>query len=178
MLKNQPIILGIDPGARQIGIAVLRGGELFYYAVKTLKKDKKDNSQSSVSITESLEQIICKAVEEFKVDCIALEKVTSAQQRNSFVEVVYRNVKEIAARRNFKLREYSPNFVRNSICRQTKATRREAYKILTEKYPELYRYLSATRIWQKAYFAHLFDAIAVALLCSREFEEAQQLSVE
>lgn len=169
--KIQPIILGIDPGARHIGVAVLRGSQFLYYGVKTIKKNKLQKSAF-----ENLEQIITNLMSEYKVDCIALEKVVSVQQRNSFVEVVYWQIKAIAQKYNFKLREYSASFVRSSICNKTKGTRQETYRILTEKYPELSRYLSVTRIWQKAYFAHLFDACALALLSVRELEEINQLS--
>jgi Holliday junction resolvasome RuvABC endonuclease subunit len=177
MLKNQPIILGIDPGARQIGIAVLRcnpeynDGELLYYGIKTLKKDELRKSEFLV-----LERIITNLMNEFKVDYIALEKVVSAQQRNSFVESIYQRVKAIAQKYDFRIKEYSPKFVRSSICGKEKGTRQETYNILAEKYPELSRYLLATKDWQKSYFAHLFDAIAVALLCVRELNEESQLS--
>lgn len=172
MPKTQPIILGIDPGARHVGVAVLRGRELLYYGVKTLKKN-----ESSRPATANLEQLITKLAAEYRVDIIALEKVISAQQRKSYVKVVYENVQLIAGKYDFKLREYSPNLVRNFICSQVKATRRETYRALAEKYPELNRYVSVTRIWQKAYFARLLDAVAVALLGIRECEETEQLSI-
>src|SRR5829696_3903952 len=136
MSKIRPIILGIDPGARHIGVAVLRGTELLYYGVKTLKRDEFHPA------TANLEQLITKLIAEYRVDIIALEKVISAQQRNSYVKVVYENVKLIAGKHDFKLREYNPKLVRNFICSQVKATRRETYRALAEKYPELKRYLS------------------------------------
>lgn len=173
MLKSQPIkqpvILGIDPGARQIGVAVLRSDELLYYGIKTIKKNKLRKSTFV-----SLEQIITKLVDEYKADYIALEKVVSIQQRNSFVKAVYWQIKTIAQKHQYNLKECCPNFVRNSICNKTKGTRQETYHFLTRKYPELNRYLSVTRIWQKAYFAHLFDAIAVAVVCIEEFQESNQ----
>lgn len=166
---KQPVILGIDPGARQIGVAVLRGDELLYYGVKTIQKNKMPKF-----VPFSLEQTITKLVVEYKADCIALEKVISIQQRNSFVEVVYWQIKTIAQKHHYGLKEYNPGFVRNSICNKIKSTRQGTYYLIAKKYPELSRYLSVTRIWQKAYFAHLFDAIAVALVCIQEFQESNQ----
>lgn len=169
MSKNHPIILGIDPGARQIGVAVICGDELIYYAVRTLQKDKLQKT-----VFESLTRIITKSVAEFDVDWIALERVVSIQQRNSFVKTVYRQIKLISRKHHFKVIEYSPKLVRSAICNKPLGTRNETYQILTKKYPELNRYFSLTRIWQKAYFAHLFDAIAVAFLCGREIKESEQ----
>lgn len=164
---KQPVILGIDPGARQIGVAIFNGNELLYYGVKTVKK-----SGLRKTAFVALEKIITQLMDEYETDCFALEKVVSVQQRNSVVEAVSWQIKAIAQKHHYRFKEYSPSFVRETICGKTKATRDETYRILTDQYPELRRYLSATRIWQKAYFAHLFDAVATAAVGVRELQTA------
>jgi Holliday junction resolvasome RuvABC endonuclease subunit len=175
MFKNQtnrqPIILGIDPGTRHMGVAVLCGGKLLYYGVKTFKKDKR-----GCPLFSDLERAIINLAGEYAIDCIALEKIVSFQQRSSPFGVVSNQIRAIAEKRHYNLREYSPAFVRSCIGGNEKITRAETYRIITGKYPELRRYLLVSKIWQKTYFARLFDAVAAALLREREYEEDRQLS--
>ena len=42
-MKRLPIILTIDPGNKKIGIAIFRGYNLRYWAVKKIRETGKDN---------------------------------------------------------------------------------------------------------------------------------------
>lgn len=174
MSKNQtiaePTILGIDPGTRHLGVAVLKDASLLYYGVKTFKKDE----QGCPAFAE-LKKAIVNLTIEYQVDRVALEKVVSVQQLRSPVGIVSRHIKTLAEERRCLWREYSPAFVRSSIGGE-KVGREKTWQIIAQKYPELNRYLIVQNVWQKNYFAHLFDAVAVALLAAREFEEARHFS--
>lgn len=170
MLSSAPIILGIDPGARQIGISVLRGEELVFYAVKTFKKrNQKDSLQK-------LQKVVEKLIAEYQVEFISIEKVVFVQQHRSFVKVVYEEITDLVKKQNITLFEYHPKLIRQIICGLEKPTKRNTALMLSQKYIELTRYFNVPKLWQKRYFALLFDAIAVGLVCARELRETKLLS--
>ena len=169
MSTTLPIILGIDPGARQIGVSVLSGEKLIFYAVKTFKKRTQDDSLSK------LREVIRRLIAEYEPQCIAVEKIVFVQQHRSFVKIAYEEIKEFVRSQDIKLFEYNPKLIRQIICGVERPTKRNSALIIAQKYPELARYFNVSRIWQKRYFAQLFDAIAASLTCLREIKETELL---
>jgi len=162
MRLPSPTILGIDPGARQLGVAVFKGRELIFYAVKTIKEE--NTAKTLLRLCQNILGLIA----EYKVDYIALEKVVFVQQHRSLVKVISEHVKEIIKAENIPLFEYNPKIVRKFICRFQKPTKANTARILAGKYPELIRYFNAPKTWQKRYYAQLLDAVAVGFVCSRQ----------
>lgn len=111
---------------------------------------------------------------EYKVRFVAAEKIVFIQQHRSFVKVVYDHVINSLKEKNIRFKEYNPKFVRQSICRAEKPTKRNAALILAQNYAKLVRYFNVPKLWQKRYYAQLFDTIAVGLVCAREFRREEQ----
>ena len=162
MPESSPIVLGIDPGARQIGVAVFRGEELLFYAVKSFKK------RSEQETLRKLRKVIEKVIESYRVEFVALEQTAFVQQNRSFVKTVYGEIKAFLHKRSVEFIEYHPKDIRRAICRLEKPTKRNTALLLSQKYMELAQYFSVPRLWQKRYYALLFDAIAVGLVASME----------
>ena len=173
---NSPIILGIDPGARQIGIAVFRDEELLFYAVKTIKQANRKQS------LRKLRKVLIKLINEYAVQIVALEKVVFIQQHRSFVKIVADEIKAFLKEKKLPFFEYNPKLIRETICGFEKPTKRNTSLLLAQKYTELVRYFNVPRLWQKKYFAQLFDAIAAGVVCAKEIKESkgfqQMLPVE
>lgn len=172
MSKSLPIILGIDPGARQIGISVLKGEELVFFAVKTFKKR---NRKASLK---KLNQIIGNFIDGYQVEYIALEKIVFIQQHRSFVKIVSEEIKKHLKKQGITLREYNPKAVRQVICGLEKPTKRNTALLLSQKYMELAQYFNVSRLWQKRYFAQLFDAVAVSFVCAEELRQEKLFTTQ
>ena len=165
-------VLGLDVGARQIGVAVLRDEELVFYAVKTIKHNSK------AATLRRLQKVLTILVAKYDIEIIALEKIIYPQQQNAFVKIVYEEIIEFGAKKKIRLFEFNPEFTRRTICRNKKPVKRRTALILTQRYTELARYYSVPKPWQKRYFAQLFDAIAVGLVCALKLKAANPLSVQ
>jgi Holliday junction resolvasome RuvABC endonuclease subunit len=166
-----PNILGLDVGARQIGVSVLRGEELVFYAVKTIKGNYKPET------LKRLREVLTALVAQYNIEAIALEKIAYPQQHRSFVKVVYKETKEFTVKSGIELFEYNPKLIRQIICSPEKSTKRNTALSLAQKYTELAGYFNVPKLWQKRYYAQLFDAIAVALVCAKELRKAESISV-
>lgn len=170
MSKFAPNILGLDVGARQIGVSIQRDEELVFYAVKTIKQNTKSE------MMKRLEQVLTRLIDKYDIETVAIEKIVFVQQYRSFVKIVYEEIKDIINKRGIELFEYNPKLIRQIICGLEKPTKRNTALLLTQRYTELARYFNVPKLWQKRYFAQLFGAIAVGLVCARELKETKQLS--
>ena len=166
---SSPIVLGIDPGARQIGIAIFRGEELIFYAVKSIKK------RTASETLRKLRKVMGKLIAEYRVECAAIEKVVFIQQQSSFVKRVEEELEEfVRKRQDIELFEYHPKLIRQIVCGLERPTKRNTALILSQKYGELAHYFNVPKLWQKRYFALLFDAIAVGLACAEDIKSEQE----
>lgn len=172
MLSSAPIILGIDPGARQIGVSVLKNEELVFYAVKTFRRKNRADSLRKLRL------IIKRLITDYDVGIIALEKVVFVQQQRSFVKIVAEEIGSFIKRENLLLFEYNPKYIRQKICGLERPIKRNTALILSQKYFELARYFDLPRRWQRTYFALLFDAIAVGVVCAGEIKSFKLIETE
>lgn len=165
MNSSLPIVLGIDPGSRQIGTSVLKGEELIFYGVKTIKGgDKRETLAKMKAIISSL-------ITEYGITYIAVENVTFIQQHRSFVKIVFEELMNFLNTKKIPHSEYNPKIVRQILCETEKRTKRNTFLILAYRYPELSRYLDVSRVWQKRYFSPMLKAVAVGLVCVHEIQK-------
>lgn len=120
---------------------------------------------------QKLRKVIKDLITEYQVEFVAVEKVIFVQQHRSFVKIVAEEIKDFVRRENITLFEYNPKQIRRSLCGLEKPTKRNTALLLSQRYNELVRYFNVPRLWQKRYFALLFDAIAVGLVCAKELKE-------
>jgi Holliday junction resolvasome RuvABC endonuclease subunit len=157
-------VLGIDTGARGLGVSVFRGEELLFYAVKSIKRPEKEESLMK------LKAVLRELMATYQVDFVALEKIVFVQQHRSFVKVVYDEVRDFFKERKIELFEYNPKLIHQTICGLEKPTKRNTALLLAQRFPELARYFNVPRRWQKSYYAQLFDAIAAGFVCATELK--------
>ncbi len=172
MTQHHPVVLGIDPGARQIGVAVFNGKELIFYGLKSIKKT------TEADTLRKLRKVLAKLIESYRIEYIAIEKTVYVQQQRSFVKNVYEETLAYFQTQNFQVFENEPKFIRQTICRSEKPTKRNTALTIIQSYPELERYFNVPKIWQKRYYSQLFDAIAAGLVCATELNKVNTLLPE
>jgi Holliday junction resolvasome RuvABC endonuclease subunit len=164
MLQKSSTILAVDPGSRELGVAVLgKGGELLFYGVKTVTSRK-----NPILVLETVIGYIRASLEKFRPDVLAIEKMFITQKNSALLAVVAEQIKVVARGANLEIREYAPTAIRKRLCRSGRATKREAARVLTTRYPELERFYVRTRAWERDYYANMFDAVAVGAVCLDE----------
>lgn len=167
MSMSSSTVLGIDPGARQIGVSVLRGEELVFYAVKTFRRRTNEDS------LDALREIIKKLIVQYGVERVAAKKIVFLQQHRSFVKTAADEIRNFIKTENIPFDEYNPKQIRQIICRPEKPTNQNTALILSQKYSELVRYFNVPRLWQKRYYALLFGAIAAGLVYAQESDQTK-----
>lgn len=166
-----PTILALDIGARQLGTAIFENQKLISYAVKSIKR------QNRIKTLEQVRKVLENFVLDYGVEVIALEKLGYVQQQAAFVKTVYDTVRKFARAKNVRVLEFEPLHIRQTVCKTDAATKEMTFEMVTSIYPELSKFLLLKKIWHKAYYAYMFTAIAVGLVCLREIKKqfAQKL---
>lgn len=162
-------ILAIDPGTRELGVAILEGEELIYYGVKTVQR-----RTTPQEVLGEITRIIKQLIDRYAPSILAIEKVISIQRNSSLLIVATDQIKAAARREELVVYEYEPKVIRKFICQTGKATKREVAKHLARKYYELSQYLNRKSKWEQLYYAKLFDAISVGLICCTQLTDGQK----
>jgi crossover junction endodeoxyribonuclease RuvC len=161
MLKKKIKILAVDPGTREMGIAILENEALTYFGVKTLKKKRPADV-----LIKTVRQTIYRLCDDYAPDILAIEKTFFSGNRElSLLHVVADEVRYAAKRRGLKVISYAPFKIRKFICGDAKATKQNAAVLMVSRYPELKVYLLPKSEWKKKYWLNMFDAVALGLTC-------------
>jgi Holliday junction resolvasome RuvABC endonuclease subunit len=168
LIQKSPVILAVDPGTRELGFALLEGGTLLYYGVKTVT-----NRKSPSIVLETITCFIKGLIEKYQPSVLAIEKMFITQKNSALLFVAAEQIKAIAKEQKIPIWEQSPLAIRKRLCQTGRATKREVSKIVADRYPELSRYYNRTRHWEIEYYANLFDAVAVGLVCFEDYKANQ-----
>jgi len=157
-------IIAIDPGTGETGFAVMDYWSLLSYGVKALKRWYGPQKR-----IREVRHFINRLVDEEKPQVVLIEKPFFTQQkRTALLLAIVEEIKAVAEARRLKIFEYSPVVVREFLCKNGRATKRQVAEIIVaEHYPELARYLNHQSTWQEKYWSHVFDSVALGIVYFR-----------
>jgi len=156
-------ILAIDPGTREMGVAVFEGKQLVYYGVKTVR-----GRRSPAEVLRRIQEITASLITRYRPSCLAIEKMFLVQKSASLLVVAAEEIKATGRQHGLEIYEYAPTFVRKLICNSGRATKEQTAKVVTRRFPELRPYLEQKTKWEALYYANMFDAVALALCCAAD----------
>lgn len=166
MSTSLPIILTIDPGAKEIGVAIFAGTNLRHFGVKTIA-----HRSAPHLVLAAVAQLTAGLMLEFHPTVLAIEHTPRRPTNTALLNVVAAEIKACAQQRGLHIYEYWPLEVRQQLCQHTKATRHETAQWVASRYPELTRYLNRPTKWETQYWGKMFDAVAVGICCWNEINQ-------
>ncbi|MCC6350220.1 MAG: crossover junction endodeoxyribonuclease RuvC [Candidatus Eisenbacteria bacterium] len=166
MHTNPPTILGLDPGTRFLGAAVLRGRELLAYGVHELK-----NGERPYDVIGQARRVVFRYIERHAPQVVAIEApYLIATERGAVLTTLARELHERAKELGLEVGERTPEQVRAAVTGNPRATKYEvAQRLVASGFGELAA-LAPQRpktpaLWLTAkerYWLHAFDALALA----------------
>jgi Holliday junction resolvasome RuvABC endonuclease subunit len=157
-------ILAIDPGTREMGVAVLAGIELEYYGVKTITDRK---SPSSILLQGS--QIVFGLIGLYKPGVLAIERPFMGYgNRSATLVSLEREIVKLGASLGIEVREIGPKRMKKIVAGSGSSTKKDVAKIICSKFPELRIYFGQTHKYKDKYWQNMFDAVAVGLAASSQ----------
>src|SRR5687768_17226345 len=104
-------ILGIDPGTKEMGLVVLRGGELLFYGVRTLR-----NGTRPYDVIGQARRIVLAAMEKHAPQIVAIEEpLMVPTKRAAVLSVIAQEPRGRAEELGLEVVELSPAAIRERV---------------------------------------------------------------
>lgn len=164
-------ILGIDPGTKEMGLAILRGLELRYFGVRTLR-----NGTRPYDVVGQARRIVLATIEQHRPDVVAIEgPLMLPTKRAAVLSVIAQELRGRAEEFGLEVVELSPSTIRERVTGNPRATKIDVAEVLGNGRFDQLKALIPVRPINSAlglrpkdkYWLHMFDALAVCLAASR-----------
>jgi len=156
--------LAIVPGRHRLGYAVFHHNKLSFYGIASLSSFKTKDE-----IFQAVERFLIRIISRFQFDRIVTYKLSKSQAASVLLVEATGHLRNLAEKQKIKTLRYDSHFVNRHFCRNDeRPTKDKTALFLVSKYPELKRYHQLKQEWQQRYYAYLFKAIALGLVCLDE----------
>ena len=165
-MNTPKTILGIDPGTKEMGIAVLRGRQLLAFGVHTLR-----NGERPFDLIGQARRTVLSYIAEHAPEVVAIEAALMLPtKRAAILSVITQELHGRAKELNLEVREITPQEVRQVVVGNPRATKIDVAEALVRQGFEELRELIPKRPTRAAlglrprdkYWLHMFDALALA----------------
>ena len=154
--------MAVDPGIQYLGVAILEGDQLVWYAVKTFPERK-----VLANMRPQVKQYLTTIFERYRPSVLAVEEPFYAQSLSSVnLCKLTENIKTWGRWKGLRVHSYYPPAVKAFFCRDQK-TKESLTEAMIERYPFLARYLTLLP-WRRRYWFHVFDAVGLGLVCHKK----------
>lgn len=157
-MKPEPTILAIDPGLRELGMAVLSGHRLVASGALSLRRLPRGARLPEVR------RHVKGWLRLHRPSAVVMEK--TYHHPVPWLDGVHNltlSVRRLARRQGVHVAAYSPQQVRQGVLGNGRASKAEAAVAVALRFPHLRVYLTQDRRWKERYWQNMFDAIALAL---------------
>jgi crossover junction endodeoxyribonuclease RuvC len=152
-------ILAIDPGTREMGVAVLEGDRLVYHGVEVFPRLLSPQDQLKLVRT-AVERMI----HDFRPGVLVLEKTFIGKSRCAvLLNVLGDEIAALGRYRGITVVSLAPNAVKKAVAGYGWATKAEVAKAVAGRYPKLKAYLPPGRKWKLQRHYNMFDAVALGV---------------
>jgi Holliday junction resolvasome, endonuclease subunit len=150
-----------------MGLAVLRGRDLRYFGVRTLR-----NGARPYDVIGQARRILLAVIERQTPDIVAIEEpLLLPTKRAALMSVIAQELRARAEELNLKVVELSPSEIRERVARNSRATKIEVAEVLVRSGFEQLKPLipqrparAALGLWPRdKYWLHMFDALALTV---------------
>jgi Holliday junction resolvasome RuvABC endonuclease subunit len=163
--RHEHTILGIDPGTRHMGFAVLRGRQLLGYGVHTLR-----NGRRPYDLLGQARAHVLASIRDHSPQIVAIEEpLLLPTKRAALVSAIAQELHERARELGIRVREISPRKVREIVVGNPKATKIDVAEALVGQFSHLKSLLPKRPVRavlgpsdRDRYWLHAFDAMALA----------------
>jgi crossover junction endodeoxyribonuclease RuvC len=153
--------LALDPGAREMGYAVLERNDLLYFGIHTFK-----GRHSLEEFVAEARSLLDRLIESFDPQIFAIEQTRFKRSRRPRrVHEIVEALRAYAETRGLVTLAYTPTSVKLALAGDGNATKRQVAAILaTQWYPFLDKYFRRDLRSQEQYWQNMFDAVALGIL--------------
>jgi Holliday junction resolvasome RuvABC endonuclease subunit len=158
MTNNDPTLLALDPGLRDLGYAILRGRRLVTSGVIALRLLPKEQRLAVAR------RHVRQWLRTYHPRAIVIEK--TYPHPVPWLDDLHRltlYARRVARKQGLHFALYAPQQVRKTVLGNGKGTKREVAAVVAARYGSLRVYLTQDRKWKERFWLNMFDAVALGL---------------
>jgi hypothetical protein len=158
MLAKPTTILGVNPGAKYLGLAILQDGDLRSWEVKNIHGKWSKKKMAKIM------GIINDYVTAYNASTVCLKKINPARSSKQLLSLA-ENIRSYCQSKNIKVYQYSIQEIK-TIYSSTQIkidNRKSLAEVIAEHYPILFNELKKEQRYRNAYYIRMFEAVALAL---------------
>jgi Holliday junction resolvasome RuvABC endonuclease subunit len=164
---QQNTILGIDPGTKEMGLAIIRDRQLVSFGVHTLR-----NGHHPHDVIGQARRIVLAAIEEYGPQVVAIEKPYALPtKRAALLSVIDQELRGRAEDLGLRVVELTPEEIREAVVGNPRATKIDVaerlvagdFKQLADLVPQRPARAALGLRPRDKYWLHMFDALGLAV---------------
>jgi Holliday junction resolvasome RuvABC endonuclease subunit len=157
MRKTPLTILGISPGTRSVGLAVMKAEELIEWRVKTFKGSWTHGKLKDILF------VLTRYIEDHSVKVIALKK-PDMQRSSSGLNQLVSELTVWAKMNRIKTLSFTLQEMKKHFSKEKPFSKAEMIRQVASKFPELFSEYNKEQKNKNPYYTKMIEAIALTLL--------------
>lgn len=158
-------ILGINPGAKYLGIAVFQGPELRDWRVKVTK-----GKWSSEKYRKTI-YILTGFIEQYRPDILSVKKLNPSRSSVGLDRLVQKII-ALSEKKGLKIYQYGIKELEAFFYSEGRSNKRKMAEIITSEYPVLHSELDSERRNRNPYHQRMFEAVALGAICFHKVDNS------
>lgn len=163
MPKKPLKIIGINPGTRYLGVAILYDFDLRDWRIKVFQE------KWSKEKMEKLKTIVCSFIDQYQPNVLAIKKLHPSRSSKNLKCLVAR-IKELSKRKGLRIHQYSIKELEKNFIADGRANKRNLARLMTNEYQELIHEFNHEKKNRNPYYIRMFEAVALASLCFNKLD--------
>lgn len=164
MQKKVITILGINPGAKYLGIAVFRGPELRDWRMKVTK-----GKWSGDKYLKTM-KILLEFIEQYRPDVLSIKRLNPSRSSAGLDRLVQKII-ALSENKGMKVYQYGIKELEAFFYSEGRSNKRKMAEIITSQHPVLHCELNLERRNKNPYHIRMFEAVALGAICSYELDK-------
>ncbi|MEW6051059.1 MAG: crossover junction endodeoxyribonuclease RuvC [Candidatus Zixiibacteriota bacterium] len=152
-------LLALDPGIRELGVALFRAGQLEDCQVKSLRRPRPGQSRLAV-----LERVLVRLLDEWQPRHVAItDALPGAHADAAGVAKILGTLDALLAKRNVAVSRIAWDAAKRAVAHDATATKRMVARALCSRYPHLEPRLPTPGGRPERYALRMFSAVATGV---------------
>jgi Holliday junction resolvasome RuvABC endonuclease subunit len=164
MPKKPLRIIGINPGSKYLGLAVIQGSDLRYWGIKTVR------GRWSKEKIEKTKEILSDLINQYDLNLLAIKNLHPSRSSKNLKRLVA-GIKEFSRRRGLRVHEYSMKDLEKFFSPEKKINKKRMAELVAAEYPFLFQTLEKEKKNKNPYAIRMFEAVALGIRCFRQLDK-------
>jgi|WetSurMetagenome_2_1015567.scaffolds.fasta_scaffold00114_18 Holliday junction resolvasome RuvABC endonuclease subunit len=168
MPKKTITVIGINPGAKYLGVAVFRGQELRDWRVKVTKgKWTADKHRKTLRILSAF-------IGQYRPDAMAIKRLNPSRSSAGLDRLVLKFI-ALAEHKGIQVCQYDIKELEAVFQVEGRGNKREMAEKIAADYPALHGDLALEKRSKNSYHLRMFEAVALGAACVRELDNSGKI---